>query len=133
MGVDDMSKANILFEKTDFGYVIINGRRYDHDVIVISDGTIMRRRKELSKEYRRLYGHTPFSRKEAEFILRFNPEIVVIATGQYGDLPLMDDALRLLRDKGVELMVGKTPEMLSKLNGLFSSNRKVVAVIHVTC
>ena len=133
MGVHDMSKANILFEKTGFGYVIINGRKYDHDVIVVSDGTIMKRRKELSKEYRELYGHTPFSRREAKFILKFNPEVVVIATGQYGDLPLMDDALRLLKNSGVELIIGKTPEMLSKLNELFSSNRKVVAVIHVTC
>ena len=133
MGVHDMSKANISFEKTGFGYVIINGRRYDHDVIVVSDGTIMKRRKELSKEYRELYDHTPFSRREAEFILKFNPEVVVIATGWYGNLPLMDDALRLLKNSGVVLIIGKTPKMLSKLNELFSSNRKVVAVIHVTC
>jgi hypothetical protein len=43
-----------------FGAVMIDGERFDHDVVVEA-GRVRRRRKRPSKPYRSRYGHTPLS------------------------------------------------------------------------
>src|SRR3972149_2770726 len=47
-----------------FGQIEIDGRRFDHDV-VIEKGRIRRRKKGPSKRHRAEYGHTPLTPDEA--------------------------------------------------------------------
>lgn len=121
---------------TDFGWVVINGVKYEHDVLVLPDGSVLRRRKELSKKLRGVFGHTPFSLDEFEDLLNVcgrSPEILVIGSGQYSDLPVMEDVLRRAKELGIKVIVKRTPEALTLLKELLAEGRSVAGVIHVTC
>jgi hypothetical protein len=114
--------------KTGFGWIEHDGVRYDHDIVIHTDRSITRRKKKLSKKRKEEFGHTPLSGEELADLLRERPEVVYIGTGQYGDLPLTPDALTLLVPFVTAMK--PTPDILCLLE---VEQRKVVAVLHVTC
>ena len=114
--------------KTGFGWIETGGTRYDHDIVIHTDGTVSKRRKKLSKQYKGEYGHTPLSAEELAFLEKERPEVVYIGTGLYGDLPLTPDALTLLEP--YMPVIGPTPDLLPLLE---QERRVYAAVVHVTC
>lgn len=125
--------ADMRVEDTGFGYVVIDGVRYEYDVVLCGE-KVLRRPKELSRKYRGLYGHTPLSTEEMKELLNLCPEarIVVIGTGQYGALPVPEEAIREAEKRGKRVIMLRTPEVSGKLSEL-SGEGRVLAVIHVTC
>ena len=114
--------------KTGFGWIETGGARYEHDIVIHTNGTVSKRRKKLSKPCREEYGHTPLSAEELAFLEDERPAVVYIGTGQYGDLPLTPDAISLLEEYAP--VVKPTPDLLSLLE---QEQRKYAAVLHVTC
>jgi hypothetical protein len=114
--------------KTKYGWIEIDGVRYEHDVIILRDRSVVKRSKKKSRKLKNTYGHTPLSAKEIEFVEAEEPEVVYIGTGQYGDLPITDGAKAIL--KGFETVIRPTSELLELLE---EENRPYVAFIHVTC
>jgi hypothetical protein len=113
--------------ETGFGWIIINGTRYEHDVIIIG-GTVSKRKKKLSKARKDEYGHTPLSARELEFLSDEKPGVVYIGTGQYGDLPVTPDALEVLQ--GYPAVIKPTPEILPLIE---RETKKYAAILHITC
>ena len=66
-----------------FGSIEIDGRRYDHDV-VIERGEVRTRSKQPSKPYRDRYGHTPLSAGEE---IPWGGRLLIVGTGVSGFLP----------------------------------------------
>ena len=114
--------------KSAFGWIEVNNIRYDHDVIIHKDGTITKRSKKKSKELKNVYGHTPLSDHELEFLDREKPDLVYIGTGQYGDLPITPEAKTVL--SRFETVIRPTPDILGMLK---KEHRSFIAIIHVTC
>ena len=114
--------------KSEFGWIEIDKKRSEHDVIIHRDGSVTKRSKKRSKELKSTYGHTPLSDHELDFLEREKPEIVYIGTGQYGDLPLTPEAKIVL--SRFETVIRPTPEILDTLE---KEKRSFVAIIHVTC
>ena len=114
--------------KTEFGWLEISGTRYDHDIVIHTNGTVSKRKKKLSKPYAGEYGHTPLASGELAFLERERPAVVYIGTGQYGDLPLTPDTIALLEAYGP--VVKPTPDLLPLLE---QEQRTYAAVLHVTC
>jgi hypothetical protein len=114
--------------KTGFGWIEVDGVRYDHDIVIHTDRTITKRRKKLSKGLKGEYGHTPIDDAELTFLADEMPEVVYIGTGQYGDLPVTPAAQQLL--KRLSPVVVPTPAILPLIE---SERRKYSAVLHVTC
>jgi len=114
--------------KSEFGWIEIDKKRYEHDVIIHIDGSVTKRSKKSSKELKSTYGHTPLSDHELDFLEKEKPEIIYIGTGQYGDLPLTREAKTVL--SRFELVIHPTPDILDTLE---NENRSFVAIIHVTC
>ena len=114
--------------KSAFGWIEIDNVRYDHDVIIHQDGRITKRSKKKSKELKKVYGHTPLSDHELEFLDREKPEIVYIGTGQYGDLPITPEAKTVLSQ--FETVIRPTPDIPGMLK---KEQRSFTAIIHVTC
>jgi hypothetical protein len=114
--------------KSAFGWIEVGNIRYDHDVIIHQDGTITKRSKKKSKELKDVYGHTPLSDKELEFLDGEKPEIVYIGTGQYGDLPITPEAEKVLIR--FETVIRPTPDILGMLK---KERRSFIAIVHVTC
>src|SRR2546426_12519741 len=73
-----------------FGQIEIDGRRFDHDV-VIEKGRIRRRKKGPSKKQRAAYGHTPLTPDEA---VPWSAPLLIVGTGAGGQLPITDDLYR---------------------------------------
>jgi hypothetical protein len=76
-----------------FGSIEIDGRRYDHDV-VIERGAVRKRGKKPSKPYRDAYGHTPLSADEET---PWGGRLLIIGTGVSGSLPVMPEVEREAR------------------------------------
>jgi hypothetical protein len=118
----------MLAMKTRNGWVEIDRVRYDHDVIIHTDGSVTKRQKKPSKKFKVKYGHTPLSGAELGFLTGERPEIVYVGTGQYGDLPLTPDARDLVGE--YDAVIRPTPEILDMIA---EETRPFVAVLHVNC
>jgi hypothetical protein len=90
-----------------------------------------RERKKISKPLKKKYGHTPLSAGEVEPLLRENLEVIMVGTGQYGDLPITPDAKEMLDSR--EAVVKTTQELLPMLERALSEEKDLVAIIHLTC
>src|SRR4029453_1594301 len=114
------------FRHFEFGVIDVDGVTYEHD-IVIDRGEVHRRKKQASKKFRETFGHTPLSIGED---IPWKCKCLVIGTGAYGRLPVMDDVKREAKDRKVELVVLPTAEAIKVLN---KQHMKTIAFLHVTC
>ncbi len=124
----------VIIEETGFGYIVVDGKRFERDIIICND-EISFRPKELSRKYAEKYGHTPLSAEELLFLLdKCNDvEIVVIGSGQYGALPVMDNVVNELIKRGLEYIIKPTPQVVSLVNESSKKKRRYLAILHLTC
>ena len=115
-------------EDTQFGSITVDGKTYEHDIVVRLDGTVRKRKKKLSK---REYGtsHT-VSLEEARDIFDRGAEQLVVGTGQYGNVTLSAEAEEYFREKGCRVQRLPTPEAVKAWN---EAEGKTIGVFHVTC
>jgi hypothetical protein len=114
------------FRHFEFGVIDIDGVTYEHD-LVVDRGEIQRRKKKASKKFRETFGHTPLSVAEN---IPWKCTCLVIGTGAYGRLPVMDEVKREAKDRRVKLVVLPTAEAIKVLQ---KQPKKTNAVLHVTC
>ena len=110
-----------------FGSIEIDGRQYNHDVVV-DQGAVRKRVKKPSKPLRGRYGHTPLSVEEE---IPWDGSRLIIGTGAYGSLPITPELSREADRRGVELVAIPTADACGLIAGL--DRRDVNAVLHVTC
>jgi hypothetical protein len=114
------------FEDFSFGLIRIDGVPYERD-IVIDRGEVRERKKKQSKKFRNVFGHTPLSNEEE---IPWKCRTLVIGTGAYGSLPVMDEVQREAKRRKVRLIILPTAEAIEKLNiGPEETN----AILHITC
>jgi hypothetical protein len=114
------------FSKLRFGSITIDSVLYKHDVI-IDRGKIAKRKKKPSKKFREEFGHTPISIEEK---LPWKCRRLIIGTGNYGSLPVMDEVKDEARRRRVELIIAPTDEAVELLDKEADDTN---AVLHVTC
>ena len=112
---------------TSFGQIEIEGERYDHDV-VIENGSVRKRQKKPSKEFRAQFGHTPLSAKEN---IPWHGKKLFIGTGAYGSLPIMPEVYEEAKRKGVKVVAKPTVEVCKLVEDY--RLKDINAVLHVTC
>lgn len=118
----------VTIEGTRFGALAIDGATYDHDVVIRLSGEIVKRKKKLSKT---LHGTShKLSGEEMAFVFEEGAELLVIGTGQYGRIELMDNAAAYLRERGCDVVLQKTPEALVTFN---QAPGPKIGLFHVTC
>ncbi|MEK8126052.1 MTH938/NDUFAF3 family protein [Methylocystis sp. IM4] len=80
-----------------FGSITVDGKTYEHDVIIRLSGDIEKRKKKLSKEK---YGTSHIiSKDEAKFVYEDGCEIVIVGTGQQDNVRLSPEASEYLSKK----------------------------------
>ena len=85
-------------ERTTFGTITIDGKTYEHDVIIRLSGEVARRKKQLSKKY---YGTSHvLSKDEAKFVFENGCEQLILGTGQMGNVHLSPEAETYFAKKG---------------------------------
>jgi len=110
-----------------FGAIVIDGERFEHDVVVEAD-RVRRRKKGPSKPYRNRYGNTPLSAHEE---VPWSAPLLVVGTGASGRLPIMPEVWDEAEARGVELIALPTSEACEMLRSM--DERPVTALLHVTC
>jgi hypothetical protein len=115
-------------DATGFGWIEIDGERYEHDVLIRLSGKIKRRKKKLSKQ---VYGtsHT-ISREEAEHVFEEGARVLIVGTGQDGCVHLSPEAAAYLEKHEVEVRLQPTPKALERWN---EAGKDAVGLFHVTC
>lgn len=105
-----------------FGSFIIDGKKYNHDVIVSWRGEVRERRKTHE-----------FTKAELNNVLMESPEVVIVGTGHSGVVKVDPGVEVAARLEGVELIIKQTPEAVQEYNKLAKAKKKAVAVLHSTC
>ncbi len=114
------------FKRFTFGSLKIDDVTYEKDV-VIDRGKIGKRQKKASRKYRDIFGHTPLSNEEP---IPWNCRQLVVGSGKYGSLPVMDEVKEEARRRDVHLIVLPTDEAIELLR---KEPAKTNAILHLTC
>jgi len=115
-------------DSTEFGAITVDGKTYEHDVIIRLSGSVEKRRKRLSKEQ---YGTSHvISKAEAKFVLEKGCDLLVVGTGQDGNVCLSPEASAYFDKKHCRVVLQRTPEAILTFN---RSRDKKIALMHVTC
>ena len=133
---------------TEFGNVVIDDKKYNQ-VLIIGDSV-------MERDYNKLEELFSTSHKigdwEVEELLKENPEIIVIGTGQNGAMEVDKETLNKLGKPAVslrkqagppesekvsagniEVITAETPKAIEIYNEKVKSNKRVNILIHTTC
>lgn len=116
-------------DSTEFGNVTVDGKKYNQ-VLIIGD-MIMERDYEKLKE---LFGTShKIGDWEAKKLLKQNPEIIIIGTGQDGAMEVDEELVENFRDKNIEVIAEITPRAIEIYNEKKKQGKRINALIHTTC
>ncbi len=120
-----------MIEEYNFGYIIINGRRYNNDVEVRWTNEI------LPWEFQE---HHLIDIEEVKRAIEQNPETIIIGTGKSGLANITEKAQNFIRENRIELIIDKTEEAIKTFNIMKEDSleeegkqRRVVGLFHLTC
>lgn len=118
-----------MIDATQFGSITIDGALHENDIMIRLSGEVVKRKKRLSKA---LYG-TSHTLSEAEARLLYEPDcrVVVIGSGQYGELHLSPEAESFFAAQHTcAVVLQPTPQAIRTFN---KESRPKVGLFHVTC
>ena len=118
----------MMIERTTFGTITVDGKTYEHDVVIRLSGEVVKRKKKLSKKY---YGtsHT-LSKDEAKFVFEKGCKQLILGSGQMGNLHLSPEAEAFFAKKGCKVVLRPTPKAIRVFN---KSRGRKAGLFHVTC
>jgi hypothetical protein len=99
------------FEDFSFGSIRIDSVTHEHDVVIDRED-IRKRKKKASKKFRDAFWHTPLSIREE---IPWKCGRLVLGTGAYGGLPVMDDVKREAERREIEFLILPTAEAIEAL------------------
>src|ERR1700758_2197595 len=101
-------------EGTTFGTITIDGKTYEHDVIIRLSGEVVKRKKKLSK---RLYGTSHIvSKDEAKFVFEKGCRQLILGSGQEGNVHHSPEAEAFFAKKDCEVVTRPTPQAIRAFN-----------------
>lgn len=108
-------------ERTTFRTITIDGKTYEHEVIIRLSGEVAKRKKKLSKKY---YGTSHVvSEDEARFVFEKGCEQLVLGSGQFGNVHLSPEAGAYFARKGCAVLLQPTPEAIHTFNNSCEEDR----------
>lgn len=115
-------------EGSEFGKITIDGRTYEHDVIIRLSGEVVKRKKKLSKQ---LYGTSHVvSKDEAKFVFEKGCKQLILGSGQQGNVHLSPEAEAYFAKQNCQVVIQPTPQAIRAFN---ETHGKKIGLFHVTC
>ncbi len=115
-------------DKTKFGSITVDGKKYENDILIRLDGKVTKRKKKLSRE---VYGTSHIlSLAEAEDIYEDGVKRLIIGSGQEGMLKLSDEAQAFFQKKDCEVQMLTTPNAIERWN---EAKGTTIGLFHITC
>lgn len=113
-----------MIEKSDFGSIQVDGKRYTTDIIIYPDGRVV-------DNWWRKHGHR-LSLADIEDLIAAEPELIVIGSGVYGRMLPETGLEEALHVRGIALMMDATGNAITRFNDLQATHR-VGGGFHLTC
>ncbi len=113
-----------MIESYDFGQMRVNGETHADDLKIIGDRII--------GNWWRRQGHILHTEDIAD-ILDASVEILVIGTGEYGNVKVTAEVSEAASQRGIELISAPTKEAVSTFNNLKAQGKRVAGAFHLTC
>ena len=115
-----------MIDSYEFGVMIIDGKKYTSDVVVLPDRVV--------KSWWREEGHR-LCVEDLQDVLNVEPkpEVLVVGTGYYGLVKISSEVKNTLESSRIELVAKPTTDACQTVNELLKSNLKVAAAFHLTC
>ncbi|MCS7114581.1 MAG: Mth938-like domain-containing protein [Nitrososphaerota archaeon] len=115
-----------MIDSYSFGFIVINGKRYESDVIVFPE-------KVIGGWWRR-EGHKIYVEDLGEVLNhKPTPQVLVVGTGYSGLVKVMPGVEDALKKRGIKLIVQSTREAYKTFNELLKSGKPVAGAFHLTC
>ena len=111
-----------MIEHYSFGSITIDGKNYDHDVIISSSGV---------KSWWRATSHN-VSINDLDPILEEKPKLVIFGTGASGIMKVPQESLAYLEKQGIKFTIKETSDAVREYN-LRQSEAGIVGAFHLTC
>jgi len=129
LGISAEAKERAMqIDSTAFGEITIDGKTYEHDVIIRLSGEVAKRKKKLSK---RLYGTSHVvSEDEAKFVFEKGCKQLILGSGQEGNVQLSPEAQAYFAKKDCQVVIQPTPQAIRAFN---EAHGKKIGLFHVTC
>ena len=112
-----------MIDSYSFGRMVIDGKTYTSDVILYPD--------KVDDSWWRESGHL-LQKEDLRDVIQYNPEILIVGTGAYGLMKILDETKQFLETEGIELISEETKEACKIYNEL-KERKKAVAAFHLTC
>lgn len=113
---------NLHIDFYSFGRIIINGKLYEKDVLILPNNSIVQR--PMPK------GTHVICFSEFENILKEKPKVIVVGTGKSGCAELETGLKEKIKKQGIKLIVQITDEAIKTFN---ECKDKKAALLHLTC
>lgn len=105
-----------------FGHVVIDGKGYSHDVIIL--------RERIIANWWRSEGHR-LKLEDLKDIYDADIDTLVVGTGAYGMMKVDEDTRNGLKQKGIKVVTAKTKDAVDIYNNL--PKERTAACLHLTC
>ncbi|MGD2205330.1 MAG: Mth938-like domain-containing protein [Anaerolineae bacterium] len=107
-----------------FGQIVIDGQVYRSDIILFPD--------RVDAGWWRVKGHELAVADLAD-VLADPPEVLVVGTGCYGRMAILQETEQALAAQNVQLIAQPTRTACQTVNDMLATGRRVVAALHLTC
>lgn len=113
-------------EHYDFGHIVIEGQRYERDVILLPD--------RLISHWWRERGHNLSPADLREVVqAQEQVDILIVGTGAYGLMAVPQETRRYLQEQGIQLVIQRTGSAVEEYNRRREEGQSVAAALHLTC
>jgi hypothetical protein len=106
-----------------FGHIVIDGKEFRSDVKIFPD--------RIEGNWWRASGHT-LDVLDIQDILEQSPKLLIIGTGSAGVLKVPENTVKVIKDRGIELIIERTTEACNIYNE-YKNKNEVIAAFHLTC
>ena len=109
----------VRINKTSFGSITVNGKKFNTDISIDADGII----EEKEKSHK-------ITKEDLENLLLKEPEIVIVGNGQKGLAKITDEGRNFIEKEKTSLIELKTLEAIEYFNKI---KKRKAGIFHVTC
>ncbi|MCX8194132.1 MAG: MTH938/NDUFAF3 family protein [Candidatus Pacearchaeota archaeon] len=113
--------------ETEFGKIVVEGKTYNHDIMIDANGVITKRSSVSEKWYGT---HHVICTEEIKELLTTKPQVLIIGLGQYKACRLEQGVERECSKYGTKIIAEATPKAIKIFN---ETEARKAGLFHVTC
>lgn len=113
-----------MIENYSFGQMLINGKKYNSDLIIFKD--------YIYDSWWRKEGHN-LCIDDTKEIIDEKPDTLIIGTGYYGLMKVPEELIERIKSSGIkQVIVKNTVDACNEYNKL-CKKKNIIAAFHLTC